>query len=54
MLVALELQYRVHDMFQHFGPRQRSFFIDMPDDDKGDVTGLGELQNARRALAYLR
>ena len=40
-------------MFQHFRSRQRTFFVDMPDDDKGYITGLGELKDACSTLAHL-
>ena len=53
MLVALELQHRIHDMLQHFRTCQRALFVDMPDDEEGDVLLFGELQNPRGALAHL-
>ena len=53
VLVALKLQHRVHDMLQHFRTRQRTFFVDMPDDEEGDILLFGKLQNPRGALAHL-
>ena len=53
VLVALKLQYRVHDMLQHFRTCQRALFVDMPDDEEGDILLFGKLQDACSALAHL-
>ena len=54
MLVALELQHGIHDMFQHLGTGQCPLLIDMADQYHGDVALLGEFQQQRGALAHLR
>ena len=41
-------------MFEHFGSRERTLFVDVTDDDKGYVARLGELHDPRGALFDLR
>ena len=54
MLVALELQHGIHDMFQHLGAGQCPLLIDMADQYHGNIALLGEFQQQRGALAHLR
>ena len=53
VLVALELQYRVYDVFQHFRSGDASFLVDMSDEDDGRSCLFGELEDGCRTFAHL-
>ena len=53
VLVALKLQHRVHDMFQHLGSCQRPLLVDVADENGAHPSVLGILEQAGRTLPYL-
>ena len=53
MLVTFELNDSVDDVFQDLGTRQRSLFVDMPDQDDRNTTGLGETEKGGSAFPDL-
>ena len=53
MLVALELEYGIHDMFQYLGAGYASFLIDMPDKDDRRMRFLGKAQDGGGTFPYL-
>ena len=53
MLVALELEYGIHDMFQYLGAGYASFLIDMPDEDDRRMRFLGKAQDGGGTFPYL-
>ena len=54
MLIALELYHRIDDVFQKLRSGQRSFFVDVPDQNHRNATVLGKMQQRGSALSYLR
>ena len=53
VLVALELEYGIHDMFQYLGAGYASFLIDMPDEDDRRMRFLGKAQDGGGTFPYL-
>ena len=53
VLVALELEYGIHDMFQYLGAGYASFLIDMPDKDDRRMRFLGKAQDGGGTFPYL-
>ena len=52
--VAFELEYDVHDVFQHLGPRYCAVFGDMTDEQDGSPRRFGVFKQHGGALPYLR
>ena len=50
VLVALELEYGIHDMFQYLGAGYASFLIDMPDEDDRRMRFLWQSAGWRRNI----
>ena len=53
VLVALELQHRIHDVFQQFRAGQGSIFRDVTDKEDGAGGAFGEVLELSRALLQL-
>ena len=53
VLVALELDNRVDNVFQNLRTSQRSLLGDVANEDDGHAAGLGKAQQGRGALTYL-
>ena len=56
--LALEIEDGIHDVFEHFGPRERAFFGDVPDEDvpdeeEGDPARLCDAHELCGAFAHL-
>ena len=51
--LALEIEDGVHDVFEHFGPRERAFFGDVPDEEEGDPARLCDAHELCGAFAHL-
>ena len=54
MGVALEIQHRVDDVFEHAGTGQRALFRHVTHQDDGHARLLGRARQLRRAFAHLR
>jgi hypothetical protein len=54
VLVALKLEYRIDDVFQDLRSGEGPLLVDVADEDHGDATRLGEAEQRRGTLAYLR
>lgn len=52
VLVTLELEYGIHDMFQYLGAGYASFLIDMPDKDDRRMRFLGKAQDGGGTFPY--
>ena len=52
--LALEIQYAVYHVFQDLRARNRTLFVDVPDDKDGDALPFGELHQLQRTGAHLR
>ena len=53
VLVALELEDGVHNVFQHLGARDAAFLVDVADEDDRRMRFLGKAQDAGGTLAHL-
>ena len=53
MLVALELDNGIDDVFEDFRTGEGAFLRDMTNEDDGNAAGLGKAQQGRGALANL-
>ena len=51
--VALQVEHDIHDVLQHARPRNRAGLGHMPDDEDGHALRLGQVLQARGALANL-
>ena len=51
--VALQVEHRVHDVLQHTRPGDGALLGDVPDHENGRAGRLGQLAQARSALAHL-
>ena len=51
--LALEIEDGIHDVFEHFGPRERAFFGDVPDEEEGDPARLCDAHELCGAFAHL-
>ena len=53
MPVSFELQDRIDNMFQYFGPCDASLFIDVPDDQYRRMGFFGKFQYRCSTFSYL-
>ena len=51
--LALEIENGIHDVFEHFGPRERALLGDVPNEEEGDPARLCDAHELCGAFAHL-
>ena len=54
MRIALKIKHRIHDVFEHSRPSERTFFGDVPHKKERSAGSLGRTGKSGRAFAHLR